>query len=837
MKNYQTLGEALDNLDAGNNKPAKLTKVKTVGQPDHEKEKKRKRRPANFDNDYTSDSNLKGMTFFVGGYMYKVRTIKDGLVVTTDGVEFDLSRLRNEGVEFKQDKTKKPARFIKADSSEDLSSITTSEEEDTYRFETDEEKEKEVKNGAQTNSARLKRDTTEVKKYYVKKVPEYKTISTQIELLEKERDNYAMYSSGTADRVLKCNEIINELIQTKQNIDKAFDLRPYTTADRELTEEKRKSLRSNPEYQALIKKSKDLNESLLENSASEKMTRLRELRKTRKLLSEISEPVTLEDELAGNTSTSYIDEEYMQYCGELARIINEHIQIYVSSHQEQIDYIASKDPEQLTPAEKAYDTKTIPGLDEIYLDYINLDAYTISNLKAETINKMLKGIYDTKRILIKDEIATVRHQINFKKQEIMQGGDSVSKYLIDMFDFSDETKDDESFKSKEVVAAVNAEFASKIAYQVASSAGQLHNLDEAIAGAMFGLSLAIDVWFKIQKEVPTTPQDFNHLLYMYAKPEAKKALMTLSNVMASGSTIANASFQHKKQVEALIRSQPSLKHLPREMVVDMVESAMSDSNYSNLKSTVSESVLANTIGGEDGDSVDVWSHVGGSEDIDMVEAQNYYKQVINSISALLNEFDVQESKSGDLYSKNSQMFDAYDRIILLMKFGFTYDFMYQDLSDSTERKGLRIDNTNEAGIRMEATNAECVEACIRYAEMIGDESKMSLSTAAVSTRYNKMMKEKLPLLMKYKPELKEGLKYMLIWIKANPEAIKRMSEFREEKALVKTREELLEAYSDRLEDLKNAKMIDGRTLLDTYQKSQQNNLGDDINNMFNEYMI
>ena len=152
MKQYESLEDALTSLDK-----APVKKLK-----DGDATKPKKKYFGNSDTN-PAKNDLKGRNFFFNSVQYTIKTITpDNMVVTLEGSEFRLDDLINNGVKFTEP-TKK-VNFIKATTNSTGEYDSSNDEEsDNFAFQSDEESEKDVKNGSTTIKARLERDSKAIK--------------------------------------------------------------------------------------------------------------------------------------------------------------------------------------------------------------------------------------------------------------------------------------------------------------------------------------------------------------------------------------------------------------------------------------------------------------------------------------------------------------------------------------------------------------------------------------------------------------------------------------------------------------------------------------------------
>lgn len=611
------------------------------------------------------------------------------------------------------------------------------------------------------NKKRLINDTKQILEYYSKKMPQINVIDEQIKVIQEEADNYK--ANGLAEKYGGCIDAIKELKIRKQEVKQKFIVKNSDEFRRNYRE-KSEALRKDVNYLKLEKEKKQLRKEIDNTSPTL-------LLKHYKSAKENFTNVVLN--LDDNSGPTEIEQEYLQ----IADLISQHT-----------------------------------GL-------------TIPELAGMEYSKIL--------IVLREKIAEynneLREQLTKKNVEISLAKSkfideySTEDMLFEIFDYkNDET---EARIPKEILASTYMTRVQAMVAHMCYKKGMTHLYDEALSGALVGLTVAINSWHKQQKSIDSALR-FDDFYGIYVYKYAERSLYQIS-IGGSGSTAAN--YQHfsgkmrkdiSKRVDAYINENPNMAGMKPELVEELFVQEEIKENIKKPINPVKETDYNAIIGGVDG-AANMWELSTYQEKTisndDLLDGKQKYGKLLNSITELMDLFDVKEDKKSGKFVVNEKrkLMDVYDRQIFLMRLGLDYKKTKSEVASSKSR-----DNYTWEEIAAEISNMK----------LQNGDSSGKISAPAVLARWDRMI-GKLKIAINKNPRIKAGLEYMLNYIDNNRSLIEKLSNDREELAIKDERDMLRTNYADDA-DVMGIEMLDNTLLGDNYILSDDNTLTNSLNYKF-----
>jgi hypothetical protein len=608
---------------------------------------------------------------------------------------------------------------------------------------------------------------------YLKKSPQYKTLTIQIQLLQEELINYK--NVKRKDLVDKTKELLSELTESRSKFVKL-----YKTKDWKQEKTDRILKIGNSEYLKELKlKRKALEDKfqmLNPNSLVNKLKDLRQILNISEKFNDLDlenfddDDVILDiDEILETESNFSYQQEYDNLCGHISDIIH------------------------IIPRE----------IQEMSL--------------TEIRNKLNEEVDKADIEAIRSELNNVKYEASAEISKL-KGNEDITTVMYQIFDF--EVVDEK--QPKEMLAAANIEYVKAIAYNSCRKLNMLRNLDDAIGYGLMGLSIAINSWYKIQI-IKDSPVSFTGFANQYVVNSIKKGLYSFAATgTLTDNVIANMIHQRKRKFENFLKVNPELKDLPTEMIESLID-GLEDKVKPNIPRVSSESDIIGIIssnGDQEGDS-DMWVnfHKSDINDETFVEVKNEYEHLLKSLKALFNMFETKtDVNTGEKKPTQFKIFDKYDYKLFRLIHGL--EFKRESLNNAK----TIADNTytqTEIGIIL----ADYYKANGVY--------KQPFSQPAIADRVLRMNK-KLKAVIDENPIIKAGLQRLLYYCEAHSEVIHTLSNIREETEINKDRKELSEIYSNNVREM-NKILSDGKTLGDIYNNSSENPLDDEISQAFRNY--
>jgi len=457
---------------------------------------------------------------------------------------------------------------------------------------------------------------------YLKKSPQYKTLTIQIDLLFAEFKNYK--AIGKKDLAEKTRIMIQELTATRSKFVKL-----YKTKDWKKEKEERINKIGNSELLKELKaKRKDLEKQYQLINPHSLVSKVKELREILNIADKFDyddvlniEDVLDIDDILDTDSTFSFQQEYDNLCGHIS-------------------------------------------------DLAHISIKEIQNMNLSNILKTLKEEVEEEDIYkIKRELDEVKFQASTEISKL-KGNEDITTVMYEIFDF--EIVDEK--QPKEMLAAANVEYVKAIAYNSCRKLNMLRNIDDAIAYGLMGLSIAINAWYKIQK-IKDSPVSFTGFANQYVVNSIKKGLYELGSVgIISENSMANMVFYRKKRFEQFLGLNPELKDLPTEIIESLIDGL--EDKFQPIPGVSSESdILDRMTGGDEGGDSDMWanSHKSDINDETFAEVKNEYEHLLKSLKALFNMFETKvDITTGETVTTQFKIFDKYDYKLFRLLYGLEF---------------------------------------------------------------------------------------------------------------------------------------------------------------------
>lgn len=461
--------------------------------------------------------------------------------------------------------------------------------------------------------------------YYLRKSPQVRVLDKQIDLLKEEALNYK--SAGKKDLFQKTQDMLVQLTQNRNKFVKIYKQKDY-------------------------KKVKSETDIKIMNSDE-----LKELKSIQK---------ALEKEFRNTNPNSIITR------------LNEYRDLLKKNSFEAIDF--EEDDDSIVDIDEVLDNEEMDALDEKKLpidkkyrklvqlisDKIGITPAEVDNTKSSQLLTMLKAVTNM------DEVAQIRKELDDVKFETsneiakLRGNEDITNIMFEIFDF--ETVPEQ--QPKEMLAASNVGYVKAVAYSQCMKLNMLHNLDDAVAYGLLGLSIAIDKWYNIQK-LKDSAASFNGFAHLYVLNSIKKGLYELtSGGVLNKSSIATFMHKRAKAIDAFLQSNPDLKDIPSDMLENFVEGT-----FDNIGQVMTEGEYTDMIGGADGENNgDIWANAASSNlnDEKFMESKLEYENLIKSIKALFSLFETKTREDGSKFNTKWKLFSKYEYKLFKLAYGLEY---------------------------------------------------------------------------------------------------------------------------------------------------------------------
>ncbi len=628
-----------------------------------------------------------------------------------------------------------------------------------------------------TTSNALSRHAKEKLELYLKKSPQFKVLETQINILKGELVNYKI--AGRDDLVEITTNLLNDLEATKNKFVKLYKNKNWKE-DKVVNTEKIK----NSDYLKELKEvRKDLENqySLINpNSLIVKMANLRKM-----VLINFPD----ESDTERKNKIDYLEQL-------IEDIENENNDIE--------DFLDDEKSEKLNLKQEY--ANLCGHISEI----VDLLPSEISNMNLNKLRKLLVlAIPETKIKELVDKIDNIKLTASNEIAKL-KGNQDITNIMFEIFDF--ETVPEQ--QPKEMLAASNVEYVKGIAYNTCSRLNMMHNFDDATAYGLLGLSLAIDKWYKIQK-LRDSAVSFNGFAHLYITNAIKKGMYELnSGGVINPSSMATLVTKYNQQMDSFKKNNPELKDLPKELIEGILDGL---TDIVKPGTVVTESTYSDIIGGEGADA-DIWANVASSNmnDDKFIEAKLEYEELLKSIKALFNLFEIKvDQETGIREITKKKIFNKFDYKLFKLCYGI--EFKREEINSGRNTVNNLYDQTEIADI-MSA-----------YYASFGATNR-TFTQSAISSRI-KTLNEKIKAAIDDNPVLKSGFEYMYNYMSANSDAMRLLTNSREEMDIKLEREELKEVYSADSVEMEKI-LSDGKKLNDVYQMSASNPLDEELADSF-----
>jgi hypothetical protein len=558
-----------------------------------------------------------------------------------------------------------------------------------------------------STSTALSRHAKEKLEIYLKRSPQYKIIESQLKLLTLEYQKYK--SLGKQDLCDRTQVMLIELTGNKNKFIKLYKNNNWK-ADKE---KNMASIEASPELKLLKEKRKQLETQISLINPLSLISKLRDYRKMLNINERFEDELELDiDDVLDNpvVTGKNLKQEYYNFCGHIAELLDiSAVEVSEMNLKRLLDLLKSK-----------------------------ISQETINNLKSELD-------------IVKFEASTEISKI--------KGYEDITNIIFDIFDF--DTVPEE--QPKEMLAASNVDYVKAIAYNQCIKLNMLHNIDDAIAYGLMGLSIAIDKWYKIQK-LKDSAVTFNGFAQVYITNNIRKGLIELgSGGMLNKSSLATAIHKRKKYFEAFIASNPELKDIPEELLESMVDGLLDD----KPATVITEGSYADMVGGQQGENADIWANavVSDMNDAKFIESKLEYENLLKSFKGLFGLFEVKTNKDTGLKQiTNTKLFDKYDYKL----FKLCYGLEFKREVNTTEGDKV-ADRYNQSDI------ADIMSA---FYAANGIKNK-TFSQAAINYRISQL-NEKIKAAIEDNPKLKLAFEHIYNYFLSNTEALNLLSNNREE---------------------------------------------------------
>ncbi len=606
---------------------------------------------------------------------------------------------------------------------------------------------------------------------YLKKSPQFKIITNQINLLLAEMIVYK--KAGEKEMYEKCEVLVKDLTENRKKF-----IRFYKNSDwKAINAESDEKVKNSEVLKELKERRKKLEKEFKMINPNSLMYQLKDMRAALKLSDKhdyeynFDDPDEIEDldDILDKKETSIsIEQEYNNLCGHIADMID------------------------MSPKEVREE-----NLNVIY-------------------NKLKEYCDDDKISEISDELTQLKMDFSMEMNSL-KGRNDITNIMFDIFDFN--TVEEE--KPKEMLGAANVEYVKMIAYEQCRKLNMLHLLDDSIANGLLGLSCALDSWYKIQK-IKDSPISFAGFAHKSITLTIKKGFYELGNggLMSKGA-MSNMVFRQKQQFQNFLKLNPELKDLPTEVIEDLID-GLEGSRKSEFKGIYTESSINQTIGGEDevGDS-DAWVNSSKSNIYDetYAEAKNEFENLLKSLKQLFSLFETRiDRETGVKEVGYNRIFDKYDYKLFKLTYGLEF----------------KKDSMSETATTVKTTyTQEEIRIIMQNMYRADGDTRKTFTQEAIADR-KKRLDRKIKQALDDNPGLKAGLQSIMYYCAENSAAISTISNTLEDAEIANSRKELAQIYSGNSQKM-NKKLIDGKRLSDDYQISSQNGFDDEIAQSFRTF--
>ena len=457
---------------------------------------------------------------------------------------------------------------------------------------------------------------------YLKKSPQYKTLTIQIDLLSEELLAYK--NAGRKDLFEKTQEMLKELTVTRSKFVKLYKEKDWKS-EKEAVNEK---ISTSPLLKELKLKRKELElQYSLINPAS-LVAKVREFR----------EMLNINDKFNDFTSVIDIDDVIVD--------IDDVIDDTNFTFQQQYDNLCG-----------------------VISDLIHISVKEIQEMSTNNILKALKVEVEEEEIQkIKDALEQIKFDTSTEMSKI-RGAEDITNVMYDIFDF--EIVDEK--QPKEMLAAANIGYVKAVAYNQCRKLNMIRNYDDATAYGLMGLTVAINAWYKIQK-IKDSPVSFTGFANQYVTNAIKRGLYELgTSGTISPSVVANMIFYRKQKFDNFLKTNPELKDVPKEIIESLIDGLEDKPKY--IPSVTTESDINGNIGEGQEIESDYWANSTKSDlnDETFIEIKHEYEHLLKSLKDLFGMFQTKVDKeTGIKFETEYKIFDKYDYKLFRLLYGLEF---------------------------------------------------------------------------------------------------------------------------------------------------------------------
>lgn len=466
--------------------------------------------------------------------------------------------------------------------------------------------------------------------HYLNSSPGFKTIETQIRLLNMEAKQYSRVNPELHS---KCIKMISELTKQRKDFMKVLS---KPTGGTELGDK--------------IRNSGKLKEMKAKRDALEKEFRF-----------------------TNPSSVLFLVREYRGVLG-LSALVDEDTENF-------IDLDSDDDDDMLKQLEKASETTNVRAaydrlmahiydnlIDKKYHDVMSISQFYTMN--TSKIGQLLRENVDVVKIdKLKLDIETVKFEAS-NEMSTLSGKHDITNVMYEIFDYNTVREEE----PKEMLAANHIELVNKIAYDICSRQNLIQYVNDASGYGFLGLSLALDKWYKIQK-TKDNPVSFQGFANVYISNEIRKGLYEIARTGGTISRNAMADMVHKQQksIKIFMNANPELRDLPVDLMNDISDNIHEVKPIPSVK-TESEYT------GDDGEyDSDVWNNIHRVNDNELIEARVEYEEYLKSLKDLFNLFKTRVNpNSGEREVTNMKIFDKYDYKLFKLMTGIEFKVISVD---------------------------------------------------------------------------------------------------------------------------------------------------------------
>lgn len=439
----------------------------------------------------------------------------------------------------------------------------------------------------------LMKDARDKLNYYLKRIPSFTTLTSQIAIINKEMNVYKKLDD--TENYNKCKEILVTLQVKTKEIKTIF-----SPVEGEKAKAKRlenlANIKASTVIKDLMKKEKAIKQSINDNSVNKTVQNIAQLRKLLKFADNDTEILDFDDFVVNKSNS----EVYKNYETAIASV------------------------SQITGLEiKELYEMPISQIREFLRENTDMDSYD-------------------------EELKVIRAQIQNEK-DVLSGALTMSSIINGLYDIKESEKD--VVAVKEILASTHIGMVKSVAYSLCTANGSMRSMeyyDDCVSAGLLALTGAINNWIILQQSYPVS-LSFKGWARVNVSNAIKRELMSLqAGGDVSGSRMADMLSRENKKIAGFLENFPQYKEFDKEFVrelvisIDVSESGKRLANSNDIKSKVTESDIM--AGADDGDGADMWANVNKEDFVDMSEVNSEYSALISSISELMATMNKFEKK-------------------------------------------------------------------------------------------------------------------------------------------------------------------------------------------------